>query len=276
MTSVRKYRNILSTLLILSCVDLAHSAGGTEQAANPDEKLKALYSDILEDYVYDGWKRGKSAQFVDYGSLESDSRWDELITLLANYPENTLNNPDKRKAFYINAYNILSINMVLEHWPLESLKDLGNVLQPVWTHNAGVVAGEEVTLRYLEHGVLRQTGDPRIHVAINCASMSCPDLRREPYVAADLDAQLNDQVRRFLSQENKGAIISEDGKTIHLSSIFGWFEEDFQSVGGVEAFVERHLPEVQNADDFIADIPYDWGINAEFSGAELAQLRDDF
>lgn len=264
---------------VLVCLCLANAAHGADQNNTQvarEGELTRLYADILRDHTSDGWKRGKSARFVDYATLQSDDRWTQLMNLLAGYPREKLDTAEKRKAFYLNAYNILSINMVVEHWPLTSLKSLGSVINPVWAHDAGIVAGEPVTLRYLENDVLRAMGDPRVHMAINCASMSCPDLRTEPYVASRLDEQLDDQARRFLRQENKGVVWSEDGKKLHLSSIFDWFEEDFEVVGGVEAFVQSYLPSAASAERFVADIPYDWGVNADFSGSDFAHLRKDF
>jgi hypothetical protein len=122
---------------------------------------------------------------------------------LSRVPDCRLAHARSKKAFYRNAYNIFSMNMVQQHWPLQTLRSLGFMLNPVWTHNAGVVGGETVTLRALENDVLRAMGDPRVHMAINCASMSCPDLRHEPYVSSRLDKQLDDQSVQFCNKTIK-------------------------------------------------------------------------
>jgi hypothetical protein len=194
---------------------------------------------------------------------------------LSRVPDCRLAHARSKKAFYRNAYNILSMNMVQQHWPLQTLRSLGFMLNPVWTHNAGVVGGETVTLRALENDVLRAMGDPRVHMAINCASMSCPDLRHEPYVSSRLDKQLDDQSVQFLKQENKGIIFNRKDNVLHLSSIFDWFESDFEPYGGVEAFVRHYRPELSNDLTLVPDIPYDWRVNGTLSGRNLSRLRAD-
>jgi hypothetical protein len=112
-------------------------------------------------------------------------------------------------------------------------------------------------------------------MAINCASMSCPDLRHEPYVSSRLDKQLDDQSVRFLNQNNKGIILNKADNVLHLSSVFDWFEGDFEAYGGVEAFVRRYRPELSSDLTLMADIPYDWRVNGTLSGRDLSRLRAD-
>lgn len=169
---------------------------GAAKAAAPDW---TLYQAILAEHTYQGRRDYMDANMVDYGAHKDDPRWHYLLAYIAAYPKSALTTREDKLAFYLNGYNILSINMVVRHWPIRRLKSLGSMLRPVWTHRAGILAGDEVTLRHLEHGILRKLGDPRVHMAINCGSMSCPDLRHEPYTAARLDAQLNDQVVKFLA-----------------------------------------------------------------------------
>lgn len=215
------------------------------------------------------------ANLVNYSGLKRDPRWPDLIAAQAAFPKTELETPAEKMAFYLNGYNILSINLVLANWPLTRLKSLGSLLRPVWTHPAGVLAGEAVTLRHLEHGILRKMGDPRIHVAINCASMSCPDLRAEPYTAKDIDKQLDDQAERFLQQKNKGIIIDENNK-VYLSSIFIWFKKDFEKVGGIESFVRKYRPGLPEKIHLEGAIPYNWNINADLSHKERRQALAAF
>ena len=148
--------------------------------------------------------------------------------------------------------------MVLDHWPLKSIKDVGSLLSPVWDKPAGEIGGKRVTLGQIEHEILRPMGEPRVHFAIVCASVSCPDLNNRPYTAARLDGQLDEQVRRFLGNKTKGVAVADN--QIRISKIFDWFEEDFQRAGGVDAFVRRYRPNLP-ASPVEADIPYDWDLN---------------
>jgi hypothetical protein len=246
--------------------------------ANSEQALQAFnaqYAELLARHTTVGEKVSMPARMVDYSALSGDPEWATLVQALAEFPIAGLHTQDQKKAFYLNAYNILSMNMVQQHWPLHTLRSLGSMLDPVWAHNAGVVGGENVTLRVLENDVLRAMGDPRVHMAINCASMSCPDLRHEPYVSSRLDKQLDDQSVQFLKQENKGIILNKADNVLHLSSIFDWFESDFESYGGVEAFVRYYRPELAKDLILAPDIPYDWRVNGTLNGRDLSRLRAD-
>jgi hypothetical protein len=171
-------------------------------------------------------------------------------------------------AFWINAYNILAIDVVARNYPVSSIKDAGSLLRPVWKRRAGTIEERDVTLDGIEHRTLRPMGDPRIHGAIVCASLSCPPLRREPYRAESLDAQLDDNVRRWLADPRKGVAVGPGLHTLRVSSIFKWFAEDFEAQGGVPAFVERHGPDEAGAlireggaRVGIGYLDYDWSLN---------------
>ena len=111
----------------------------------------------------------------------------------------------ERFAFWANAYNLLAIKAVLDQYPTRSIRDGGSLLQPIWKKKVGTVAGREYALDDIEHGILRREfKEPRVHFAIVCASLSCPDLRPEPFGAERLDAQLDEQTRAFLANPTKG------------------------------------------------------------------------
>jgi len=155
-------------------------------------------------------------------------------------------------------YNILALKTVLDHWPVESIKDVGSLLSPVWDKPAGNIGGKAVSLGEIEHKILRPMGEPRVHLAIVCASVSCPDLRNTPFTGSELDSQLDEQARQFLNNADKGLKIGS--KRIRISKIFDWFEEDFRSIGGVEAFIRGYRPDLP-ALRFTESINYDWDVN---------------
>lgn len=234
------------------------------------QEFHELYQAFLNDHVKLGKKNGLSANMVDYAAVKKDERLRQLLALLNAYPKERLDSTSKTIAFYLNAYNILAIDKVAKHWPLFKLKSLGSYFKPVWAHPAGEVCGEPVTLRSLEHEILRKQGEPRIHFALNCASMSCPDLRLEPYVAGKLEEQLQDQTRIFFGQK-KGVVVNAE--KLKLSKIFDWFEEDFEEGGGVLAFVTDYLPKVEKSWQIEGYLDYDWAVNDELSGAELMRIK---
>ena len=196
---------------------------------------------------------------VDYRTIKTNGSLDKAYQMISTFKHEHLANREEKLAFYINAYNILALKMVADHWPTESIKDAGGLFSPVWDKPAGMLHGKTVTLGDVEHKILRPMGEPRIHLAIVCASVSCPDLRDEPFTAARLSDQLDDQTQRFLNNQGKGLKIEE--KVILVSRIFDWFEEDFEVYGGVPAFIKRYRTDLPDLKIKKAGISYDWAVN---------------
>lgn len=215
------------------------------------------YADILKT-VKQGKKNGVELALVDYQTLKDNGKLEVVYQNISTFPVESLANREEQLAFYINTYNILALKMVLDNWPEESIKDSGSFFSPVWDKAAGQIGGKTVTLGEIEHEILRPMGEPRIHMAIVCASVSCPDLRNEPYIADQLDSQLNEQTALFLNNTGKG--LKEGKKTIYTSKIFDWFADDFQRIGGVDEFIRRYRPDLPEK-KIKANLPYDWAIN---------------
>lgn len=219
------------------------------------------YAALLQRHVRPATKNGTPLNSVHYAALKSDPLLPKALGKIASHPQTALATPQEKLAFHINAYNLLAIKMVVDHWPANSIKDASGFLTPVWKMDAGAVSGQVLSLDELEHKILRPMGEPRIHLAIVCASVSCPDLRLEPYTAEKLSQQLDDQSKTFLANTAKGLRL--EGATAHVSRIFEWFGQDFQSVGGVDAFVRRHAPPLPATVDITPDLPYDWATNGQ-------------
>ncbi|MES2716726.1 MAG: DUF547 domain-containing protein [Pseudomonadota bacterium] len=184
----------------------------------------------------------------------------------------------QQMAFLINAYNAFTLALILTRYPdLRSIKDLGSLLSNPWKPAWIPLLGQTLSLDDIEHGRLRERGrydDPRIHFAVNCASIGCPMLREEAFVAERLDAQLAEQTRRFLADRSRNRWDSARGRLL-VSKIFDWYGEDFrlghQGITTLQAFLARHA-------DLLADAPaerarirsgqveigfldYDWALN---------------
>lgn len=204
---------------------------------------------------------------VDYDGLRSDrAALDGLVDRLAGFDPKALQSRSQRLAFWINVYNVAAVRTVLDHPGIASIKDVGGLFSPVWKKDAIVVGGKTYSLDDIENGILRKMNEPRIHFAIVCASVSCPDLRGEPYDGTRLDAQLDDQVRRLLGNPGKGLRIEVGGKKVVRSKILDWFDGDFGGRDGVLAFVAGHLPAgIPVPDGFgefdIDHFSYDWSLN---------------
>ncbi len=236
---------------------LLWTIGGPCPAAEPDWQD---YAALLAAHVKAGERDGVALNLVDYQALANDPRLPLALAALERFPVAQLTDQQEWLAFHINAYNLFALKMVATHQPLKSIKDIGNFLRPVWQRNVGILAGETVSLADIEHRRLRPRGDPRIHFAIVCASVSCPDLRTEPYRAANLEKQLQEQVVGFLSNPGKGLRVTQDA--VQVSQIFDWFEADFAGAGGVAAFIGR-FRSLPTSRAVVADIDYNWRLNGQ-------------
>ncbi len=133
----------------------------------------------------------------------------------------------QQMVFLINAYNAFTVELILTRYPdMKSIKDLGSFVSSPWKKKFFTLLGEERHLDWIEHEQLRpRYADPRVHVAVNCASIGCPALFPEAFTVARLDAQLEDGMRRFLGDATRNRYT--DGK-LEVSQIFKWFKEDFE------------------------------------------------
>jgi hypothetical protein len=188
----------------------------------------------------------------------------------------------QQMAFLINAYNAWTVELILTKYPdLKSIRDLGNIVfNSPWKKKFFTLFGRESYLDQVEHEILRKPGaydEPRVHYAVNCASVGCPMLREEAFVAARLDAQLEEQARRFLSDRTRNRFNPRTGK-LEVSEIFKWFKEDWTSgyrgIGGAGPVASREQYFARYA-DLLADSPADRRLVAE-GKAPIAHLDYDW
>ncbi|MDF1586725.1 DUF547 domain-containing protein [Marinimicrococcus flavescens] len=171
-------------------------------------------------------------------------------------------------AYWINLYNALTVETILEHYPVASIRDIdispGLFSDGPWGARLAAVEGESLSLDDIEHRILRPIwGDPRIHYAVNCASRGCPDLQPEPFLAERVDHQLSAAAIDYVNHPRGVAL---EGGEIVVSSIYRWFVEDF---GGDERGVLRHLAAFAAPPlamelagrDAIDGYAYDWSLN---------------
>ena len=227
------------------------------------DSLTDRWNHLLEIYVRSGTIDGVDLTAVNYFEIRKDKAFKQIIKDLETAPVPA--DQQEAMAFWINVYNILAISVVADAYPVKSINDLGNWFSKVWDKEAGVVAGKQRTLNEVEHEILRKMGDPRIHAAIVCASVSCPDLRPEAYYADRLNVQLDEQMVRFLANPTKGARMDVFGRSLELSKIFDWFKEDFTDVNNLLPALKPYLPpEIATAvspETNIKFMDYDWTLN---------------
>jgi hypothetical protein len=149
---------------------------------------------------------------------------------------------EQRLAFLINLYNASTLKLVTDHYPVESIKNIGTLLQKTWDIEVVPFLGTKVSLNHIEHKQIRANyTDPRTHFALVCASIGCPPLRSEAFAASRLSAQLDEQGKAFLRSESKNRVDVKNG-TLYLSPIFQWFEADFiKTSGSIAKFVAPYF-----------------------------------
>jgi Protein of unknown function, DUF547 len=226
----------------------------------------AAWTGFLERYVRigdDGINR------VAYGEVTPEDRaaLDAYIDRLARLPIRSYARPEQM-AYWINLYNALTVQVVLEHYPVESIRDIdispGLFSDGPWGRDLAMIEGQEVSLDDIEHRILRPIWqDPRIHYSVNCASIGCPDLQPEPFRADALDRQLTAAAEDYVN-DPRGVLV--DDSDLVVSSIYNWFGADF---GGSERDLIEHLkryarPELRARLERVRSIDddrYDWRLN---------------
>lgn len=229
---------------------------------------------LLREHVT--WQRDGVASSVDYHGFAADRpALDAYLGRLSAVDADRFQQWPRpaRLAFLINAYNAFTVELILRQDARPaSIRDIGSIFRGPWSQRFFTLLGERRTLDEVEHDLIRGNPalmDPRIHFAVNCASVGCPALRPEAYTGAALDRQLDDSTRRFLADRQRNRY--QDG-TLWVSSIFDWYQEDFVAdAGSLGAWLAAHaetlgVPAAARSalrDDKldIDFLKYDWSLN---------------
>ncbi|MFC1561752.1 DUF547 domain-containing protein [candidate division KSB1 bacterium] len=270
----------MKTQHIFTCFFLLGMIIGSAGAQEFDH---SAYDEILKAHVEQG--------LVDYAGLKSEKGGlDRYMNMLAEARPDDYEqwSREEQLAFWINAYNAITLYGIRENYPVQyggfvarlrfpesSIRQISGFWDKVFVKPLG----KEYSLNHIEHEILRKEfNDPRIHFAIVCASMSCPDLSREAYTAEKLDHQLDLAVVNFLKQP-KGLRIDRHNNILFLSSIFGWYKDDFavdnlpdrlmkykKEQHGFMSFIMRYTDEQTNNyiltnSPEVRFLDYDWSLN---------------
>jgi hypothetical protein len=224
-----------------------------------DQVYQVPYDALLKQYVRQGDKHHIRTALVDYEEWGRDHRHGEAMRLLVHAHPDRLAG-EEAIAFWVNTYNLLTIDLIVKQKETGSIKHIGGWFTSPWKAYRWMIGRKSYSLDEIEHGILRTMGEPRIHMAIVCASISCPDLRAEAYTADALDRQLDDQVSTFLRNDAKGVRLTPTG--LEVSRIFKWFADDFAKTGGVVPFIRRYMPQVPPDADIADYLDYNWSLNS--------------
>ena len=210
---------------------------------------------------------------VDYAGLKngaSDSL-NRYVDLLTNTNVDDLSR-DEQFAYWGNFYNALTLKVIIEHYPVASIRDIdispGLFANGPWGAKLVTVMGEDLSLDDMEHRILRPIWlDPRVHYVVNCASIGCANLQGHAWQAKTLYADLNTAASDYVNHPRGAAVV--DGR-LRVSTIYSWFEEDFAAGGGVIPHLRQYgndsLRNSLNGIDRVSDYAYDWALN-DYTGA---------
>ena len=238
----------LTVLVFLACA--APGRGRERSAASPPAPARfdhshAPWTAILKQHVV-GDRFDYAALKRDRAPLERYLRALEAVTPA----EHDAWTREQRYAFWIDVYNAYTVALVVEKHPVASIKDVSTLFSQVWDQELvplkplfPAAKGAKLTLNDVEHRILRPVfADARVHAAVNCASVGCPPLRAEAFVAERLDAQLDEQVRAWLADPARNRY-DRAQQRIEVSKIFDWFAEDFvRDAGSVQAWIAQYAP----------------------------------
>lgn len=219
----------------------------------------SAFDEVVKTHVdADGW--------VDYESLRRDpAKLDAYIASLAEAPFEELGR-DEKLALLINAYNAFTLRLILDYFPLKSIKDIPSKKR--WDDERWKIGKHTWSLNQIEHEQIRpKFKEPRIHFALVCAAVGCPILRTEPYAADRIDEQL-EQATRYAHSHDPWFRFESEKNVVHLTSLYKWYGGDFeQTAGSVEQFAARYSPDLKAALDAgkkpsIQWIEYDWSLNS--------------
>ncbi|MBP0903508.1 DUF547 domain-containing protein [Mariniflexile gromovii] len=232
---MKKYYYVIIVLLL--------SFSGTSQNSNHDAWDKLLKKHVSNDGL------------VNYKTFKTDNKaLNNYITSLSEHTPNDATSKEEKLTYWINAYNALTIDLILRHYPTKSIKDI----KDPWDQRLWKLGRTWYNLNDIEHKILRKMNEPRIHLAIVCASVSCPKLSNEAFSTVSLEQQLTKATKDFLTDTSKNSI-SED--TLELSKIFQWFAKDFKQNGDLIDFLNKYSSIKISGKAKINYKDYNWGLN---------------
>lgn len=203
-------------------------------------------------------KHVKTNGLVDYKGIKADEVMfnNYLDILKTNYPKDSWTKNEKL-SYWINVYNAFTLKLVIDNYPVKSILDI-NEGKP-WDLSFIKIGDKSYSLNQVENDILRKDfNEPRIHFAINCASISCPNLLNKAFEPATLNEQLELVTKAFITNQSRNSITSTN---VQISKIFDWFKADFEKAGGVIPFLNKYSKVKINSTPNILYKDYNWNLN---------------
>jgi len=244
---------ILAFFVTIACGGPIPEMAGTEA---PDH---SIWNILLQKHVSPKGKVNYKGFISDKASLEA-----YLELLSKNAPDRETWSEEEQLAYWINAYNAFTVKLIVDNYPTGSIRDLGPKLKiplvnDVWHYKFFKIGGQESSLDEIEHSILRKEfEEPRIHFAINCASVSCPPLLNEAFIPEKLESQMDKVAKGFINDPSRNKISKNE---VEVSPIFSWFKGDFTKNGSLIDFLNKYSNIKINSDAKVSHMKYDWNLN---------------
>lgn len=232
-----------------------------------------LLTAVLQEHVR--WNAEETATTVNYAALKArPETLEKYLQSLSTVSREAFEKwqTDEQLAFLINAYNAFTLKLIIDNYPLESIRNIGRFWQKPWRIRFFRLLGEDMHLDQVEHDIIREPGkydEPRIHFAVNCAAIGCPALGDQAFTADKLKQQLDDSTRRFLGDRSRNYYDAADG-VLRVSSIFRWYSEDFERRGTLSQWLAHYADELEDNEQHkqqirqeapVRFLDYDWRLN---------------
>ncbi len=245
----------MKKIALTSMLVLLHFLGAAQNKYPSNE----TFTRLLKKHVTEDGR-------VNYkGFIKDSTEFNQYLKLLTKTSPGENWTKNEIMAFWINVYNAFTIKLIMDYYPVESIKDIGSKIQipfvnTPWDIKFIIIGGEKMDLNNVEHGILRkQFNEPLIHMALVCASKSCPVLLNEAYEPEKLMAQMEKQTRAFLSDSFRNNLSSSKPK---LNMIFKWYAMDFKKNGeDVISFINRYATKKIPPNVKTDYLDYNWGLN---------------
>lgn len=249
-------KNIVLLLIVLPLFSCAKTAKNTI----PEIAYTSNTSAITKSIDHQKWNRLLQKHVttngnVDYLGFKNDRNQLQtyLDELSANVPQKSWSK-NAVLAYWINAYNAFTVKLILDHYPVKSIKDI----KRPWDQEFIGLGDRTYSLGDIEHDILREMNEPRIHFAINCASFSCPELANKAYTEQNLEQQLDTAAKTFVNDKTKNMIKAD---YIEISKIFKWFSGDFETQGTLIDFLNKYSKVKIDSDAKVKYKDYNWSLN---------------
>lgn len=253
---MKYFSRFLIALITLGTIACQNSVPGMAGTTPPNHQA---WDQLLKAHV-------SPTGIVDYkGFIEDKSKLDAYLkTISDNAPDRKTWSKNEQLAYWINAYNAFTVKLIVDNYPVKSIRDLGPALKiplikDVWHYKFFKIGGQESSLDEIEHSILRKEfEEPRIHFAINCASVSCPPLLNEAFTAAKMETQLDRVAKTFVNDKSRNKITAN---AVEISSIFSWFKGDFTKNGSIIDFLNKYSTVKISSNAKVSHLDYNWNLN---------------